>query len=70
MGKFIEIGVTFVDRDVDPVQSRTLGFVQFDVDTAKIVEPNPLDAKAIAILRAYLKAHDAEVTALEKKLKV
>lgn len=70
MGKFVEIGVTFVDRDVDPIQSRTLGFVQFDVDSAEIVEPNPLDGKAIAILRAYLKKHDAEVAALQKKLKV
>jgi hypothetical protein len=69
MGKFIEIGVTYVDRDVEPAQSRTMGILQFDVDKAAFAEPNPLDQKAIAVLRRYLKKHDEEVAAFEKKLK-
>jgi len=72
MGKYIEVGVTYVDRDVDPPQSRTMGILQFDVSKpgAKVEELNPLDEKVIVLLKAYLKKHDAEVAAFGKALKV
>jgi len=50
------VSVNFVDRDVDPPQSVTVGAIVFDqdnVDNAPQVL-NPLDFRTVALLKRYI----------------
>jgi len=72
MGKFIEISVTYADRDSDPNTSRNMGTVRWSVDdlTAPAEILTPLDPKAVLILKKYFKVLDEENENLKRSLGV
>jgi hypothetical protein len=69
-GKWIEVSATYVDRDVEPNQSRSEGMIRWNAeDPASGAESiNPFDPKVIVMLKAFIKKYEHEVDDLRVKL--
>jgi hypothetical protein len=69
-GKYIEVGVSFADHDVDPPQSKGMGAIRWNADdlTAGAEVMTPIDPKVIALLEAFIADYHAEIDALRQSL--
>jgi hypothetical protein len=71
MGKKIELGVTIIDRGVEPAVGSGAGFMSWDEDdlAAGATVLSPLDPRVLILLKAYIAQHEAELKALSAKIK-
>jgi hypothetical protein len=69
-GKYIEVGVSLVDHDVDPNQSRGMGALRWNADdlTAGAEVMTPVDPKVIVLLEAFIAQYHDEINALRQSL--
>jgi hypothetical protein len=68
--QFYELSISMVDRSTDPVQSRNMGSLRWNVDA--LDEPPEelaaVDGLTIELMRAYVEDHDAKLEARKKRI--